>query len=86
MTRVAEALIGSGASLLAARRLAGGLLVVTYRFLGERLSAVIHPDSLQVVDAGVCLAGHDAELTLASLPGAVREGVESGALVITRHG
>lgn len=86
LARVAEALVGSGAALLATRRLADGLLVVTYRFLGERLSAVVRADSLQVVDAGVCLAGHDADLTLASLPGAVREGVDRGMLVITRHG
>jgi hypothetical protein len=83
--RAADALAGSGARLLAARTLAGGLIEVRYRFLGERLGAVVQADSLQVVDAGVCLAGHDRELTLASLPGAVREGVETGQLVITRH-
>jgi hypothetical protein len=85
MARVASALAGSGAALLDTRRLASGLLAVTYRFLGERLGAVVHAESLQVVDAGVCLAGHDGDLTLASLPGAVREGVASGQLVITRH-
>jgi hypothetical protein len=83
--RVHAALAGSGAALLELQRLADGLLVVTYRFLGERLRAVVHGDSLQVVDAGVCLAGHDRMLTLASLPGAIREGMEQGVLAITNH-
>lgn len=83
--RATAALLGSGAALLSARALGGGLLEVTYRFLGERLRAVVLSDTLQVVDAGVCLAGHDRELTLASLPGAVREGSETGQLAITNH-
>ena len=83
--RATAALVGSGAALLAARSVGGGLLEVTYRFLGERLRAVVLSDTLQVVDAGVCLAGHDRELTLASLPGAVREGSETGQLAITNH-
>jgi hypothetical protein len=84
--RAAAALIGSGAQLLEARTLAGGLLAVTYRFLGERLHAVVEAESLRVVDAGICVSGHDEELGLASLPSVVREGVEEGMLVITRHG
>jgi hypothetical protein len=83
--RVRAALAGSGATLLDLRRLVDGMLVVTYRFMGERLRAIVRPDSLQVFDAGVCLSGEDAELTLASLPGVIREGLEDGLLVITNH-
>jgi hypothetical protein len=83
--RAAAALAGSGASLLDGRRLADGLLEVTYRFMGERFRAVVQAASLQVVDAGVCLSGHDAELTLDSLPSVIREGVEDGHLVMTAH-
>ena len=83
--RAAAALAGSGATLLDSHRLSGGLLVVKYRFLGERFRAVVQEGSLQVVDAGICLAGHDRELTLASLPPVIREGVEAGDLVITDH-
>jgi hypothetical protein len=83
--RAAAALAASGAILLDSRMLEGRLMAVTYRFLGERLRAVVMVDSLQVLDAGVCLAGHDRELTLASLPAAIREGVQTGQLVITDH-
>jgi len=83
--RARAALSGSGAELLDLQRLADGLLVVTYRFLGERLRAVVLADSLQVVDAGVCLSGQDRELNLASLPATIREGMEQGLLVITAH-
>jgi hypothetical protein len=42
--------------------------------------------SLQVVEAGICLAGHDREITLESLPSVVKEAIEDGVLVITRRG
>jgi hypothetical protein len=84
--QIEVALRGSGARLLGTRRLGDGLVVVDYLFLGERLTAVVRPDSLQVVDAGICVAGHDEELTLHSLPSVVREGAEGGHLVITGHG
>jgi hypothetical protein len=38
-----------------------------------------------VIDAGICVAGHDEELTLHSLPSVVRESVEEGRLVVTDH-
>jgi hypothetical protein len=83
--RASAVLAASGATLLDCRGLAGGLLEVTYRFMGERLRAIVQGGSLQVVDAGICLAGHDREVTLDSLPSVVREGVRTGQLVITRH-
>jgi hypothetical protein len=45
----------------------------------------VRAESLQVLDAGVCLSGEDEALTLASLPGVIREGMDSGRLVITSH-
>jgi hypothetical protein len=83
--RATAALSGSGAVLLDGRRLADGLVEVTYRFMGERFRAVVDGASLQVVDAGVCLSGHDEELTLDSLPSVIREGARDGVLVITSH-
>lgn len=85
--RVEAALEAAGARLLRARHLADALLEVTFSFLGERFTAVVHQTTLQVFDAGICL-GHppaDKELTLESLPAVIREAVDSERLVITRH-
>ncbi len=76
-------LAASGATLRSTRRLAGGLRAVTWTFEGQRLRAVVHEQSLQVMDAGICLSGHDREVTLDSLPSVVREAVDTGRLVIT---
>jgi hypothetical protein len=81
--RVEEALRGSGAALLDLRRLGPELAEVRWRFLGERFVTLVEPRSLRVVDAGICLAGADASVALASLPGVVREACEEGELMIT---
>lgn len=47
---------------------------------------MVAADSLNVLDAGICLDGADGALTLESLPGVIREAVETGALVVTRGG
>ncbi|HTW98139.1 MAG TPA: hypothetical protein VMD59_05140 [Acidimicrobiales bacterium] len=83
--RAAEALVGAGGRLLAARLLAGGLLEVRYSFLGERFESLVDAVTLQVYDAGICLAGSDGELTLESLPGAIREAYDIGVVHVTRH-
>lgn len=83
--RASAVLAASGATLLDCRGLAGQMLEVTYRFMGERLQAIVQADTLQVLDAGICLSGHDREISLASLPSVVREGAETGQLVITCH-
>jgi hypothetical protein len=83
VARATEALVGSGAALLDVRRTGDGLLWVSYRFLGERFRAVVIAETLQVVDAGFCVAGHYRELTLASLPSVVREAVDVGHMVIS---
>jgi hypothetical protein len=83
--RVEAALRATGAELMALRRLAGNLLEVRYRFMDERFTTIIDGDTLRVVDAGVCLDGEDALVTLESLPGVIREAIEDGHLVITRR-
>jgi hypothetical protein len=82
--RAADALDSAGATLLGSRRTGQGMLEVTYRFLGERFVTVIEADTLRIVDAGICLQGHDPALTLESLPSAIREAIGAGILHITR--
>jgi len=53
---------------------------------GRRFECVIDTNSLQFMDAGICLDGSDRELNLASLPSAVREAIESGQLHVFRNG
>ena len=96
--RAEAALDGADARMLAARRLAGGTrdagggragpnpqLEVAFQFMGERFLTVVDAISLQVIDSGVCLAGEDDLVTLDSLPGVIREAIETGRLVITRR-
>ncbi len=83
--RAERALLSAGAQLLDSRRLDGGLLEVTYRFMGERFLTLVERDTLRVVDAGICLAGHDDRVTLESLPGVIREAIEGHRLVIARR-
>jgi hypothetical protein len=82
---VVQALSRAGAWLLDSRRLSGGQLEVTFDFMGERFQSLVEADTLRVVDAGLCLAGADALVTLDSLPAVIREAIEEGVLVITRH-
>jgi hypothetical protein len=53
--------------------------------MDERFISVVDALSLHVYDSGVCLAGEDELVTLESLPSVIREAIETGALVITRH-
>jgi hypothetical protein len=82
---VERALDKAGARLLSHRRLGDGLLEVVYTFMGERFVTVVEAATLRVRDAGVCLAGADARVTLESLPSVLKEAMETDALVITRH-
>ncbi|EPX61638.1 hypothetical protein D187_010257 [Cystobacter fuscus DSM 2262] len=84
-SRVERALSRAGAWLLDSRRLSGGQLEVTFDFMGERFQSIVEADTLRVVDAGLCLAGADALVTLESLPAVIREAIEEDVLVITRH-
>ena len=81
--RVAAVLNAAGARLNDLRRLEDGLLEVKYDFLGASFATLVRQDSLRVVDAGICLEGADSALTLASLPGVVREATDTGQLVVT---
>ncbi|WP_223643051.1 hypothetical protein [Corallococcus sp. EGB] len=83
--RMERALEKAGARLLGHRRLGDGLLEVIYTFMGERFVTVVEAATLRVRDAGVCLAGADARVTLESLPSVLREAIDTDALVITRH-
>jgi hypothetical protein len=83
--RVDNALDGAGARMLRCRRLAGNQLDVRFQLDGEHYSTIVNADTLQVMDAGICLSGSDRELTLDSLPSVIREAVRTGRLHITRH-
>ncbi len=83
--RAARALDAAGADLVGTRSMGSGMLEVTYRFLGERFISVVDEQSLQVLDAGICLSGADREVTLESLPSVIREGHETDQLNITRR-
>ena len=81
--RVAAALRAAHAALRGTRWLAGGLLEVRYDLEGEQFVSIVDGRALTVVDAGICLAGHDRELTLASLPGVIRQAMRTGQLHVT---
>ncbi|QRN95147.1 hypothetical protein JRI60_39645 [Archangium violaceum] len=85
MSRVERSLESAGARLLSTRRLGNERLEVTFGFMGERFISIVEADTLQVVDAGICLAGSDRQVTLESLPSVIREAIEDDVLVITRH-
>jgi hypothetical protein len=85
------ALAVSGAELLDTRKNARGDYVVKYRCEGHRLECICD-ETLQVIDAGICLTDHhtgekgDNYFTLESLPAVVKEADDEGVLVIWRHG
>ena len=83
--RVEAALHDAGARLRRTRTLNGDQIEVTWDFMGETFISIVQEESLQVVDSGVCLAGADSLVTLESLPGVIREAIDRGRLVITRH-
>lgn len=89
--RAEDALHAAGARLLGIRRL-GDRVEVRFRFAGDAFTCIADPFTLQIHDAGVCLVDHatnergDEELTLDSLPSVLREAMDLGVLVHTRHG
>lgn len=85
LARAEAALLAADAQLLDGRQLAGGQLEVTYRFRGQRFITIVNANTLQVIDAGVCLAGADSMVTLESLPSVLGEAIATRRLVITRH-
>jgi hypothetical protein len=83
--RISLALSHTGAELVSWRRSGQRLAIVRYRVAGRRFECVIDTNSLQIMDAGICLDGTDEELNLSSLPSAVREAIESGRLHVFRN-
>ncbi len=83
--RAFEALDGADARMLGSRRLSDGTMEVRFELLGERFISVVDAITLHVYDSGICLAGADEMVTLDSLPGVIREAIDTGRLVITRR-
>ena len=83
--RISLALSHTGAELVNWRRNGQRQAVVRYRVAGRRFECIIDTESLQIMDAGICLDGTDEELNLSSLPSAVREAIESGQLHVFRN-
>jgi len=83
--RAEEALIAADARMLSCRNLGNSNIEVTFMFMQERFISVVDAITLHVYDSGVCLAGADELVTLDALPAVIREAIEEGALVITRH-
>jgi hypothetical protein len=83
--RISLALSHTGAELVNWRRNGQRQAVVRYRLGGRRFECVIDTESLQILDAGICLDGADEELNLSSLPSAVREAIQSGSLHVFRN-
>jgi len=83
--RISLALSHTGAELINWRRNGQRQAVVRYRVAGRRFECVIDTESLQIMDAGICLSGADEELNLSSLPSAVREAITSGQLHVFRN-
>lgn len=83
--RAEDVLEAAGARPSATRLLDNSRLEVQFRFMNQRFITVVDPLSLQVIDAGICLAGSDRMVTLDSLPSVIREAVATHRLVITRR-
>jgi len=83
--RIVGSLSRPGAQLVDARRAGACRIEVTWSFRGGTYQSVLDDKHLNVLDAGVCLAGTDRRFTLDSLPSVIREGEERGKLVVTRH-
>jgi hypothetical protein len=83
--RISLALSHTGAELVSWRRNGQEQAVVRYRLGGQRFECIIDTNSLQIIDAGICLSGADEDLNLSSLPSAVREAIDTGQLHVFRH-
>ena len=77
--RLADALAHAGAQLTAYFE-RGNEYVVRYLVDGQEHVSTIHRENLQVISAGICLAGEDQRFDLASLVGVLREGRRGGRL------
>lgn len=84
--RVDEALEAAGARMLRVRWITRReQLDVTWEVDGTRILTLVDPESLQVLDPGLCLSGAHRVLTLDAMPSVVREAIEEDHLNITRR-
>ena len=70
-------------------------MVVRFRFQRRRFECVCNKDTLQIIDAGICLRGYDdyneveevgdTYFTLESLPTVIGEAISRGVLHVFRH-
>ena len=66
-------------------------VVVRFRLDRRRFECTCDANTLQIIDAGICLTDHDTEergdtyFTLESLPAVIREADRLGKLVVFRH-
>lgn len=81
-----DALAAAHARLVECRMLQrGAAMDVIYVVDGVRIISTVDPETLQVMDAGICLSGSDRVLTLDAMPSVVREAVQARHLNITRR-
>jgi len=83
-----DALSDARARMIGFRTLArGAQCEVTYTVDGERIITIVEPQTLRVIDPGVCLghAGEHRTLTLDAMPSVIREAIETGRLNILRR-
>jgi hypothetical protein len=83
--RADGALDDAGCRMLSCRGIGDAMFEVRFQLDGQRYCCVIEGNTLQVIDAGICLSGADRELTLDSLPSVIREAERTNRLNITRH-
>lgn len=67
-----------------------GEMLIRFRYLNQRFECICHAETLQIVDAGICLTGasgfkHDKRLSLETLPLIIKEAQESYKLVVLRR-
>lgn len=66
-------------------------MILRFRFLRRHFECVCDPQTLRIVDAGICLQDHatgergDNRLTVESLPGVIAQAHQEGKLVVFRH-
>ena len=81
----------SGAELLDTREDFNRNRIVQFRFRQRRFECVVHPETLQIIEAGICLVDDssgergDERFTLESLPGVIGQAIDQGVLHVFRH-
>lgn len=83
--RIKESLRIGGAELIEWKPVSDGMIDVTWKFREQLFISTIQERTLNVFNAGVCLAGSDRKQTLSSLPYVVKYAIDKDELYITRH-